>query len=57
MSLPAVGFARPDGSMHDSTKLSKIKCGDRATQLGFKKLEFDLVQLPAQLINPRVERR
>ncbi len=43
--------------MHESTELSKIKCGDRATQLGFKQLEFDLVQLPAKLINPRVERR
>jgi hypothetical protein len=38
-----------------STKLSKIRCGDRAKQLGFKQLEFDLVQLPAQLVNSRVE--
>lgn len=53
----AVGVATPDGSMHESTKLSKIKCGDRGMRLGFKQLEFDLVQLPAQLINPRVDRR
>jgi hypothetical protein len=53
----AAGFSDPDGSMHESTKLSTIKCSDRATQLGFKQLEFDLVQLPAQLVNPRGERR
>jgi hypothetical protein len=32
------------------------ECGDRATRLGIKQLEFDLVQLLAQLVNPRVER-
>ena len=55
MITGAAGFATPDGLVHESTKLSKIKCGERATQLGFKQFEFDLVQLPAQLINPRVE--
>jgi hypothetical protein len=57
MSREPPGAQRPTAQCMSQPNCQRSECGDRVTQLGFKKFEFDLIQLPAQLINPRNERR
>jgi hypothetical protein len=49
------GSLRPTAQCMSQPNCQRSECGDSATRLGFKQIEFYLVQLPAQLVNSRVE--